>query len=231
MSRFGDFLHFFCEEIVKIPQSTSSLNVLKIIPIMADTAAEAKLRFLHAAGHLYSATAPATSAQLMLQRHLEMAGNAEPRGNDGSSSSCKACGTVLIPGWTSQTSRVDKRAANPKPGSKKHTRAKPSPIADKYVRVKCLACHRFEDTPLQKSKPSSNSETAKATSQATSSSDAKLQLDPESSPLDNSSKASKRRERARKHKSGLQAMLEKSKLPTAPSSGFGLDLLDFMKQD
>lgn len=201
---------------------------------MVDTAAEAKLRFLHAAGHLYSATAPATSAQLMLQRHLEMAGSAGPKGHDGSSSSCKACGTVLIPGWTSQISRVDKRAskmANPKPGSKKHTRAKRSPIADKYVRVKCLACHRFEDTPLQKSKPSSNSETAKATSQATSSSDAKLQLDPESSPLDNSSKASKRRERARKHKSGLQAMLEKSKLPAAPSSGFGLDLLDFMKQD
>lgn len=199
---------------------------------MADGAAEAKLRFLHASGHLYSATAPATSAQLMLQRHIEIAGNTRPKSNDATSSSCKACGTVLVPGWTSQIDRVDKRAstmADPKPGSKKHTRRKLSIMSNKYVRVKCLACHRFEDTPLQKSKTSSNSETAKAASQVTSSSDPDPNLDPESRMLDKPTKASKRRERARKHKSGLQAMLEKSKAPAAPS-GFGLDLLDLMKQ-
>lgn len=200
---------------------------------MADAAAEAKLRFLHASGHLFSITAPATSAQLMLQRHIDMAGNTRPKSIDGSSLACKACGTVLVPGYTSKTSRVDKRAskmANPKPGSKKHARGKPSPSPEKHVRVKCLACHRFEDTPLQKSKTSSNSEKAKATSRATPS-DAQPNLDPESSPLDKPPKASKRRDRARKHKSGLQAMLEKSKAPAAPSFGFGLDLSDLMKQD
>lgn len=196
---------------------------------MAEAAAEAKLKFLHASGHLYSATAPATSAQLMLQRHIEIASNARPKSNDGSSSSCKACGTILIPGWTSQISRVDKgasRTTDLKPGSKKHARGKPSLIPEKYVRVKCLACHRFEDTPLQKSKSGSHS-TAKATM---SSSGAKPNLDPGSIPLDKPTKASNRRERTRKHKSGLQDMLEKSKISTAPSSGFGLDLLDLMKQ-
>ena len=201
---------------------------------MADAAAEAKLRFLSASAHLYSATAPATSAQLMLQRRIEIAGNARPKSNDGSSSSCKACGTVLIPGWTSQTSRVDKGAsktANPKPGSKKHSSGKHFPIPLNYVRLKCLACHRFEDTPLRKPNTNWQRETTKATSQATSPSDAKLNLDPELSPLDKPSQAaSKRRARARKHKSGLQFMLEKSKTPAAPPSGFGLDLLDLMKQ-
>ena len=200
----------------------------EIIFIMADVAAEAKLRFLNASAHLYSATVPATSAQLMLQRTRD----AGPKSNDGSKSSCKACGTVLIPGWTSHISRVDKQAskvATPEPGSKKHTRGKLSPTPKKCVRVKCLACHRFEDTLLPKSRTSSDSGKAKATSQATSSSDPKSNLDSESSPLDKPNKASKRRERARKHNSGLQAMLEKSKAPAVPS-GFGLDLLDLMKQ-
>ena len=200
---------------------------------MADAAIEAKLKFLLVSGHFYSATAPATSAQLMLQHHAEIAGTARLTSNDGSGSSCKACGTVLIPGWTSQTSRVDRRAlktANPKPGSKKHTLDQLSAHAEKFVRVKCLACHRFEDTTLQNTKISRSSERAKAQLQVTSPLDAKLNPDPESSLLEKSTKASRRRERARKHNSGLQAMLEKSKAPATPSLGLGLDLMDLMKQ-
>lgn len=209
-----------------------SLFIDNVNLIMADMAAEAKLRFLHASAHLYSTTAPATSAQLMLQRHIEGAGDPRPKNIDGSSSACKACGTVLIPGWTSKTSRINKRApkvANPKTAAKQHARGKLSPISERHVRVKCLACHRFEDTPLQKPEINSNSEKANATSRATCSSDAKPNLDPESNPLDKPPKASKRRERARKHKNGLQAMLEKSKAPAALASGFGLELLDLMK--
>lgn len=200
---------------------------------MADVEAEAKLRFLYASAHLYSITAPATSAQLMLQAHIEKAGKTRPKIINESSSACQACGTILIPGWTSSTSRLDKRASkvsNPKAGAKKHARGKFAPIAGKYIRVKCLACHRFEDTPLQKSKTSSNAEKAEATSRTTRSSDPKPNLELESTPLDKPLKASTRRERARKHKSGLQAMLQKSKSPAAPSSGFGLELLDLMKQ-
>ena len=200
---------------------------------MADAAIKAKLKFLLDSGHLYSATAPATSAQLMLQYHTEIAGTARLKSNDGSRSSCKACGTVLIPGWTSQTSRVEKRAskrANPKPGSKKHTMGQLSAHAEKSVRVKCLACHRYDDTPLQNIKTSRSSERVMAKLQATSPSDAKPNLDPESSLLEKSTKAGRRRERARKHKSGLQAMLEKSKAPATPSLGLGLDLMDLMKQ-
>ena len=199
---------------------------------MADAAIEAKLKFLLVSGHFYSATAPATSAQLMLQYH-EIAGTARLTSNDGSGSSCKACGTVLIPGWTSQTSRVDRRAsktANLKPGSKKHTMDQLSAHAEKSVRVKCLACHRFEDTTLQNTKINRSSERAKAQLQVTSPLDAKLNPDPESSLLEKSTKASRRRERARKHNSGLQAMLEKSKAPATPSMGLGLDLMDLMKQ-
>ena len=200
---------------------------------MADAAFEAKLRFLLASGRLCSATAPATSAEMMLQHHTEIAGTARPTSNDESSLSCKACGTVSIPGWTSQVSRVDKppsRIVNPKSGSKKHTSGKHSAHPEKYVRVKCLACHRFEDTPLQKAKTSRNKERDESTLLATSPLNATSNLDPDTSPTEKSTKASRRRERARKHKSGLQAMLDKSRAPVTTTLGLGLDLMDLMKE-
>ena len=203
----------------------------RVILIMGDLAAEAKLRFLYASAHLYSVTAPATSAQLMLQQQNEIAGNTGPKRNHWPSSSCKACGTVLIPGRTSRTSRIDKgatRMADIQP--KKPPSRKKSPNKEKFVRVKCLACHRFEDTALPRSKTTNDSRSAKTTSQPTSSSDFKANLDPESSPLDRPTKANRRRERARRNKNGLQALLEKSKAQATHSPGFGLDLLDLMKQ-
>ena len=197
---------------------------------MGDAATQAKWRFLHTAAHLYSATAPATSAQLMLQRNVEIADNARPKSNSGSNTSCKACGTVSIPGWTSQISRVENRASKIQSGSKKHKRGRLPASSVKYLRLKCLACHRFQDTPLQKNKTSSSYERTRTTLQKGSSLDAQPNLDPESSPLESSTRASKRRERARKQKSGLQAMLEKSRAPATPSFGLGLDLMDLMKQ-
>ena len=199
---------------------------------MVDPATEARRRFLHNSAHLYSAVAPATSAQLMLKRHMEIAGNPGPGKIDVSSSSCRACGTILVPGRTSQiciVKRPTSEIANRKVGTKKRMRGRSSAITEKYVRTKCLACHRFEDTSIQKGKKSHDRKAAKAPLPVTSDSSAKSNLDPESSPLEKSTKASKRRERTRKQKSGLQAMLEKSRTPAAPS-GFGLDLMDLMKQ-
>ncbi|KAM0803006.1 hypothetical protein BDR22DRAFT_841142 [Usnea florida] len=200
---------------------------------MADVGREARLNFLHAAAHLYSTIAPATSAQLMLRRHTEIAGNSKSKSDEKSSSSCKACGTILIPGWTSQISRVDKRllqVADPKPQSKGHTRGRTSATLEKHIRVKCLSCHRFDDFPLPKPDTGRTNKDAKATSRAISPSDPKPLLNQELNSHDKPSKASKRRERVRKHKSGLQAMLERSKAPAAPPSGFGLDIWDLMKQ-
>ena len=200
---------------------------------MADAAIEAKLRFLLASALLCSATAPATSAELMLQHQTEITGTARPTSSDGSSLSCKACGTVSIPGWTSQVSRVDKgqsRIVNSKSRTKKHTRGQCSAHAEKYIRVKCLACHRFEDTPLQKTKTSRHKEREKSTLLATAPLNAISNLEPGSSLAEKSSKASRRRERARKHKSGLQAMLDKSRAPATNTLGLGLDLMDIMKE-
>ena len=200
---------------------------------MADAATEAKLKFLLASGHLYSATAPATSAEMMLQHHTEIAGTARLPSSQGSSPSCKACGTVLISGWTSQVSKVEKGPTgivNPKSRSKKHTRGQRSAHPEKYVRVKCLACHRFEDTRIQKTKASRDKERDKSTLLTTSPLNAIPNLVPDSNPTEKSTKTSRRRERARKHKSGLQAMLDKSKAPATTSLGLGLDLMDLMKE-
>ena len=200
---------------------------------MADAAIEARLRFLLASGHLCSATAPATSAELMLQHHTEIAGTARLSSSGGSSLSCKACGTVSIPGWTSQVSKVEKgpsRIVNPKSRSKKHTRGQRSAHPEKYVRVKCLACHRFEDTLLQNTNTRRNKEKEKSTLLTTSPMNAISNLAPDSSPTEKSVKANRRRERVRKHKSGLQAMLDKSRTPAATTFGLGLNLMDLMKE-
>ena len=207
--------------------------ILEIHLVMADAATEARLRFLLTSGHLYSATAPATSAEMMLQHHTEIAGTASLTSSQASSLPCKACGTVLIPGWTSQVSKVEKgpsRTVNPKSKSKKHARGQRSAHPEKYVRVKCLACHRFEDTRIQRTKASRTQEKDKSTLLTTSPLNAIPNLDPDSTPAEKSTKASRRRERARKHKSGLQAMLDKSRAPATTSLGLGLDLMDLMKE-
>ena len=200
---------------------------------MAGSATQAKLRFLLSSGHLYAATAPATSAQLMLQHHTEIAGAPSLKRSDDPGQSCKACGTISIPGWTSQISRIDKRApkmAKRKPGPRKHVTGQLPARSEICIRVKCLVCHRFEDTPLQKTKTSRDKDREKATLQATFPLDAMSNPDPNSSPLEKSTKASRRRERARNHKSGLQAMLDKSRAPATTSLGLGLDLMDLMKE-
>lgn len=204
---------------------------------MANTELEAKLKFLRSSSQLYSFTAPSTSAYLMLQHNLESPKDTNPsrKNKRPSGTSCKGCGTILIPGWTSRISIVNKGVAT-KPIRKarleKHgRRSTAGPV--KVVRTDCFICYRYEETPLPPApsrKPLGKIPDTPQTTRLV-----KANADPASSTSGNSPKptaanaSSKQRAKARK-KGGLQAMLEKSKASATPSSGFGLDLSDFMKQ-
>ena len=199
---------------------------------MAIEAMEAKIKFLDASACHYSVIAPATSAHLMLQRNSEAADISIPLQVEGTRA-CRACGTVLIPGSTSRTSIVCEKPTKTRIRSRelgKHDRAG-TPM--KSVRVDCLICHRYEKKPLQGSggtntkKPSVlNTRTIPS---VTGSAD-KEPLDmPQFARVGTASASSKQRAKARKH-GGLQAMLEKTKASVNSSPGFGLDLLDLMKQ-
>ena len=193
---------------------------------------EAKTKFLDSSACYYSVIAPATSAHLMLQRNFEAADNSVPLQVKGSRA-CRACGTILIPGSTSRTSIVHEKATKTRIRSRKHGKDDRAGTPIKSVRVDCLICHRYEKKQLQDSrgtnikKPSVlNTRTVPSVSGFA---DKELSDMPQSARVGTASASSKQRAKARKH-GGLQAMLEKTKVSVNSSPGFGLDLLDLMKQ-
>lgn len=199
---------------------------------MAIEAMEAKIKFLDASACYYSVIAPATSAHLMLQRNSEAADNSVPLQIEGCRA-CRACGTILIPGCTSRTRIVREKATKTRIRSREHGRDNRAGTLIKSVRVDCLICHRYEKKPLQDSdgtnikKPSVLD--TRTVPSVSGSADKEPSDMPQAARLGTPSASSKQRAKARKH-GGLQAMLEKTKASGTSSSGFGLDLLDLMKQ-
>lgn len=207
---------------------------------------QARLKFLDAAAHFYASTAPSTSAQLMRERQDFVADNdiklrkAEVRG------SCQACGTIPIPGSTSQTCVVvdpikKSRSQRRKRGGNDDTAriTQGGGEAHNLVIRKCLACHRSTRIPiLLPLKPSERNAGRQSNAQGAPQPDSlpgkakksgggllEDEAPHQPSPANSSSK---KRAKARKP-GGLQAMLDKHKATQSQSSGFGLDLLDIMK--
>lgn len=200
---------------------------------MADAATAAKLRFLHASAHHYATIAPATSAHLMLRRNSEVADSGLILREDERNRACKACGSVLIPGRTSRTCIVSEGGTRSKAHSKEHHGRNEVEKRSKFVRIDCFLCHRFEKKSLERSTISRSQKGSKSKAQPTPLALAKAGASDPASPRfpkpATINASSKQRAKARKH-GGLQAMLEKSKASSTPSSDFGLDLMDLMKQ-
>ena len=190
---------------------------------MAIEAMEAKIRFLDASACHYAVVAPATSAHLMLQRNSEAADNFVALQIEGSRV-CRACGTILIPGSTSRTSIVREKATKTRIHSKEHGEDGRTGTPAKWLRVDCLKCHRYDKKPLQPSGLSA--QTAPSVSGSANKTPSDMT---QSARVGTASAGSKQRAKARRH-GGLQAMLEKTKGSVNSSPGFGLDLLDLMKQ-
>lgn len=209
---------------------------------------QARLKFLDAAAQFYSSTAPATSAQLMRERqdfvavHNIKLKEVEVRG------SCQACGTISIPGSTSQTCiafepiKSEKyRSQRRKHGGDEDTAriAQDGGETDKIVVRKCLACHRSTRTPmLLPSRPSVGNARGQSNAQGAPQSDSlpgKAKKS-EGGPVENktsqqpslANSSSKKRAKARKP-GGLQVMLDKYKTTQNQPPGFGLNLMDIMK--
>lgn len=203
---------------------------------MSLPATKARLNFLAASAHLYSSTAPATSAHLMLEcKHVATTNDVALKETE-SKRACNACGTILVPGWTLQTTIVNSQRSkklHPKSGKERHSIPRE---AQKLVLSECLVCHRLKRTPLMCSSRQSDSgkrdfasrpvssTTSIHTMAETGAPDPKFQGAERTSPANLNSK---RRAKSRK-KSGLQAMLDKAKALEASSSGVGLDLMDIM---
>ncbi|MCJ1265079.1 hypothetical protein MMC22_004954 [Lobaria immixta] len=203
---------------------------------MVSSAIKARLNFLAASAHLYSSVAPATSAHLMLECKRVATGNDVTLKETEPKSSCGACGTVLVSGWTSRTFVAGSRRSKKAQLKSRHKAQVMQGVASKLVISKCLVCRRSTKTPLMTATrsgvsgtkssgsrplPSATSLSKEANSSATNTAEHETQKVP------SANLSSKKRAKARKQ-SGLQAMLEKSKIPDTQSSGFGLELMDLM---
>lgn len=212
---------------------------------MAPPATKARLNFLAASAHLYSSTAPATSAHLMLECKRVAANSEIQMKQTGSKPACDACGTDLISGWTSRTFIASpRRSKKTKPKSKKAVQTTQR-AGSKLVISKCLVCRRSTKTQLMTTTRLTATRPAVGGAKVSGSvplpSTASLPTEPNPKtadldrqelhnlPLPSANLNSKKRAKARKQ-GGLQAMLEKSKTIETHSSGFGLELTDLLKK-
>lgn len=179
--------------------------------------------------------APATSAHLMSQCNSIMLENDMAQPESHRRQACSACGNLFIPGQTC-TVRTEFQRPKRKRGKGKAV-AEPSeskPVAGATV-YSCNSCSRSTRFQIHKP-PASSSRKGNSRTRA-------LQLGTDSTPAPDAkgqapgampasaNASSKKRAKARKQ-GGLQALLAKSKENASRGStqGFGLDLMDLMKQ-
>ncbi|TVY49943.1 hypothetical protein LOCC1_G000472 [Lachnellula occidentalis] len=199
---------------------TSELEAI----IMAAPEVSARLRYLNDSAHLLAATAPETSRHLM-SRHdsLLFDSNLNPP-NTQKRKACGACGTIMILGWNGVL-EIEQ------PGRKNKRRQGKVSNPQRAVVYTCNCCgsktRNSFPTPPQKYKPGTKSSKTVPISATASSRTPQTKDTPSLGQSLNSN--SKKRAKSRKQGS-LQAILAKQKAAEgASASGFGLDLMDFMK--
>lgn len=218
---------------------------------MADQGARAQLNYLHSSAHLLSSTSPAVSRHLMARVHAlardTNLGISEAQIRDA----CGACGNIMIPGWTSRTylekdkpSLESRTKTNGKGKGKTGSVQLPKYVGaaagvDKSIVHECWICNRKSRQRLPtSSRPDSTKHTHVASPSTISSIPGVARLTPlgpksePEHPISSSVNASSRRRAKSRKQGGLQALLAKKKEDESKggmSTGFGLDLMDFMK--
>ena len=224
---------------------------------MAKRNVEARLKFLHESARVLLISSPSTSAFLEAECTRIAAENEINFPESRRQEVCGACGSILVPGWTME---IDIQDYRPKK-LKNKAPSKNTARTTKALVYQCGLCNsktrvvagNREPRRKEKQPPTTwKMQNVPAPVAAPETSTGVLRAPQGSSPVQNaapiatrpasaaeeaatskiatSNASSKKRAKARKA-GGLQAMLAKSKAKTSQSSGFGLDLMDFMKED
>lgn len=194
---------------------------------MAFPELSARLRHLDKSAHLLTTSAPETSRYLMSQHYSLMSDSDLDLTESQKRKTCGACGTIIILGWEG---KLEVDSQQPRRGKGRPKREAPAP--SKAIVYTCDTCSRKTRFPLAStSRParykvaSSNLKVLPAGKPS-----ATPQMDSTSvTKTPSSSSNSKKRAKSRKN-GGLEAILAKQKASQSASSGFGLDLMDFMKK-
>ena len=189
---------------------------------------DARLQFLRCSAQFYASLSSPLSAHLMLQCIANVAEKDSTSPKSGSQPVCNACGTIMIPGKNC-TITVGKQEDHSKSCTSTRKVAKkperPLSFANKSIVVECHSCGRTTKSLLPRKTMSSRSRGLRQEQAVVA-----------SAVVDSPSTNSKGRMKVRKEKAkerkrgGLQALLAKSKDDSKISTGFGLDLMDLMKQ-
>ncbi|KAH6711048.1 hypothetical protein DL95DRAFT_1867 [Leptodontidium sp. 2 PMI_412] len=183
----------------------------------------ARLRYLNESAHLLATTSPTTSRYLMSRHNALMYDSKIELSESQKKKACGACGTIMILGWeaTLQSevrSRKGKAAGNT---------ARKEREAARHLRTMvytCGTCSKKTQFPTSISKPIRRNKAALPSTSTSTAPTLQSQASEANTP---SKKAPKRKSRK---KGVLEAILARNQAPQATSSGFGLDLSDFMKK-
>lgn len=176
--------------------------------------------YLQNAAHLLAVTSPTASAFLGSARNFlfqDMEAEATTKELDAlRRDTCRACGNVMIPGWSCV---IKGKSRYKQKGPKQNAKTNESAAKTIYL---CSRCHRQTEQPLptQPQRHVKRSKTLASTEPTVIAGRPSIDVELKTPKTANAS--SKQRQKARK--GGLQAMLAKNK---TQNSDQGLDLMDF----
>ena len=170
--------------------------------------------FLENSSRCLAISSPSTSAHLMTER-IALSTDSEHAAAKGLRDNvCNACGTLMVLGWNTTIGHGHKLCSS--------TMQRPIQKGRRRWILVCQVCHRETVTALNAVKGGQPTSSPSTTSKHPVEAPATMNKGAEKT-------SGKQRAKARKEKSGLQALLNKSKQTSASSSTFKLDLMDFMK--
>ncbi|KAI1614890.1 hypothetical protein EDD37DRAFT_630495 [Exophiala viscosa] len=179
---------------------------------------ETRIGFLQESARMLFLSSPSTSRYLSAQRNeVVLSGTARKRVRI--KGACTACGSLLVPAWTSDTKAVTGKVKRGTDGT-----SKPDELRNRVVSSRCSTCNRITKDVVKVQLTSRKSLTKPFALQAKQ----EEAVPHEELVAEQPSKVtSKRRAKARKDREGLQALLSKS-AQNKPSRG--LNLMDLMKR-
>jgi hypothetical protein len=193
-------------------------------PVMALADVSATVSYLTDAAHLLHATAPATSAHLMSQRHELLYRQGFLPSDVQRQGACGACGHILLAvGDDSLSVETRRERRQTKKGKGKLPQPqKPRKGSRKVIR--CGLCHKSTRINLEPPVPAAKARISKSQSQSAASTPMNTGSNTEASKKPSASASSKKR--AKNRKAGLQALLAGQQKGASSS----LSLADFMKK-
>ena len=185
-------------------------------------AGDARLRYLQDASEALQISSPAIASRLGALGNRATAGS---RQSTADKLDCASCGTRLVRGWSCTVAKDGKTKQTRK------NRLALSGIAIKSVALKCSRCGVITSCEMKKQTRSGRLPARSTLPTPTKVADPAItQPRPTSAETRAKESATIPQKRARGKKSSLQSIIAGQKpVPSKQTSGFGLDLQDFMK--